>query len=193
MMRKSIEDISVSEDEIKSFYHAHSSEFVTPNAIHASHILISDDVTSSDTVMKIMSRLKSGESFDVVVSEVSICPSASNGGDLGTFTEGQMLPEFEKAAFALENPGDISEPTPTMFGWHIIKLIERVPGQPVTLEGARDQILTMLEQRKIANALVTKREELAKIYGVEIIARENVNKHIDAPSGGDPFRAPGIY
>ncbi len=87
--------------------------------IHARHIL----VKTEDEAKTIVEQLKGGADFVDLAKKKSIGPSAPQGGDLGFFGRGQMVPEFEKAAFALK-PGQISEPVRTQFGWHIILVEE---------------------------------------------------------------------
>jgi peptidyl-prolyl cis-trans isomerase C len=69
-------------------------------------------------------EILAGKSFAVAAKEVSKCPSGSKGGDLGFFTRGQMVPQFDKAAFELP-VGELSEPVQTQFGWHLITVTER--------------------------------------------------------------------
>ncbi|MGD6853311.1 MAG: peptidylprolyl isomerase [Candidatus Bathyarchaeia archaeon] len=87
--------------------------------VHCCHILVKTQ-TEANTVK---ARLDKGEKFGEVAKQVSLCPSGKKGGDLGTFTRGKMVKEFEKAAFALEK-GQVSCPVKTQFGYHIIKRIE---------------------------------------------------------------------
>ena len=86
------------------------------NKITASHILIK----SQEKAIEIKNKLNSGKSFEELAKENSLCPSKKRGGNLGTFSRGQMVREFENAAFKLKK-GEISEPVKTQFGWHIIK------------------------------------------------------------------------
>ncbi len=88
--------------------------------IRASHILVS----KLDEADHIMNELKSGKDFSELARKFSSCPSSKMGGDLGFFKRGQMVKEFEDAAFALE-PGQISMPIRTQFGFHIIKILEK--------------------------------------------------------------------
>jgi peptidyl-prolyl cis-trans isomerase C len=85
--------------------------------IRASHIL----VTSEDDANKILKRIKDGEDFTALAKRFSSCPSRKNGGDLGWFEKGQMVPEFEAAAFAAEK-GAVVGPVKTQFGYHVIKV-----------------------------------------------------------------------
>ena len=110
-MNDTVKDIVISDDEIQKFYDENKASYFTiPERLRASHILISDDVSSSDVIKKIQADLQSGVSFDKIAREVSICPSAERGGDLGEFQAGQMVPEFETAVFALKDVGEISKP-----------------------------------------------------------------------------------
>ena len=86
--------------------------------IHCAHILVKEEKDA----IQILKELDSGKEFSELARQ-SLCPSGREGGDLGSFGKGQMVPEFEKAAFDLK-PGEISRPVRTEFGWHIIKRIE---------------------------------------------------------------------
>jgi len=87
--------------------------------IHCSHIL----VKTEQEAKIILDELNKGSSFSKTAMEKSLCPSKRNGGDLGSFGRGQMVREFERAAFTLQK-GQISQPVKTEFGWHIIKRLE---------------------------------------------------------------------
>ncbi len=90
-----------------------------PSQVHCAHIL----VKSESEAKALLERLKKGEKFSAVAKTVSRCPSGRKGGDLGTFTRGKMVKEFENAAFALQK-GQISGIVKTQFGYHIIKRLE---------------------------------------------------------------------
>ena len=89
------------------------------NKVHCVHILVKTEKEAN----KVLERLKKGEKFSKIAKELSLCPSKKRGGDLGTFGRGQMVKEFEKAAFALQK-GQISSIIKTKFGYHIIRRIE---------------------------------------------------------------------
>jgi parvulin-like peptidyl-prolyl isomerase len=108
-------------------------------------------------------------SFDVLAVNYSTDPSAAQGGgDLGFFGKGQMVPEFEEVAFALKEPGDISEPVQTAFGWHIIKLEEKKPSAVVSYDEVKPQIIQYLTNEKRAQKYRDQLEVLKKEYKVEI-------------------------
>ena len=90
-----------------------------PDKVHCAHIL----VKTEQEAKSVLDRLNKGEKFSNVAGEVSLCPSGKRGGDLGTFTRGKMVREFETVAFALEK-GQTSPVVRTKFGCHIIKRLE---------------------------------------------------------------------
>ncbi len=90
-----------------------------PDKVHCCHILVKTLTEAQNA----KTRLDKGEKFSAVAQQISLCPSGKKGGDLGTFTRGKMVKEFEKAAFELEK-GQTSGPVKTKFGYHIIKRIE---------------------------------------------------------------------
>ena len=89
--------------------------------VRASHIL----VDSEDQAWAIKSRITEGENFETLAKEYSKCPSKEKGGDLGYFNRGQMVPEFEYAAFSTPI-GEVSDPVKTRFGWHLIKVTRKM-------------------------------------------------------------------
>ena len=87
-----------------------------PNEIHCAHIL----VKTEKEAQAVIERLENGEKFANIAKDISLCPSAKRGGDLGTFGRGKMVREFEQAAFALQK-GQISSIVKTKFGYHIVR------------------------------------------------------------------------
>jgi peptidyl-prolyl cis-trans isomerase C len=87
--------------------------------IHCAHILVKTEKEAN----AVLERLKKGKKFSAIAKDVSLCPSKKRGGDLGTFGRGQMVKEFEKAAFDLQK-GQISPIIKTKFGYHIIRRLE---------------------------------------------------------------------
>jgi len=90
-----------------------------PNKVHCAHILVKTEKEANS----VLERLKKGEKFSSIAKEISLCPSKKRGGDLGTFSRGKMVKEFEKAAFALQK-GQISPIVKTRFGYHLIRRLE---------------------------------------------------------------------
>ncbi|XES76688.1 MAG: peptidylprolyl isomerase [Candidatus Bathyarchaeia archaeon] len=90
-----------------------------PDKVRCAHILVKTQTEAKN----VQDRLAKGEAFAEIAKQVSLCPSGKKGGDLGKFGRGQMVKEFEVAAFKLEK-GQTSEPVKTQFGYHIIKRTE---------------------------------------------------------------------
>jgi len=91
-----------------------------PTTVRASHIL----VKTQKQAQEIKAKIDNGASFEEMAKKYSTCPSGANGGDLGYFSRGQMVPDFENVAFALP-VGKVSDPVQTQFGWHLIKVTDR--------------------------------------------------------------------
>ena len=168
----SLKDVTASDEDAKKFYDEHPDQFTQPERVHVRHILISDDVTSADAIAKVQADLKAGVSFDEVAKSRSLCPSAAQGGDLGEGSKGQMVPEFEAAAFALKDPGDLSEPVKTQFGWHIIRLEGRTPSSLEPFDTVKPQLLQYLTNEKRNEAFKNVVEGLKKTYKVEMLVPE---------------------
>ena len=122
--------IDVTWGEVSEYYEEHRDEIaVIPEAFQVAGILVAPQVSESakraaiERMTEARRRLESGEAFETVARELSDDASASQGGDLGTFGRGTLVPEFEEAVFALE-PGEVSGVVPTRFGFHIIEVIE---------------------------------------------------------------------
>ena len=90
-----------------------------PNKVHCAHVLVKTEKAAKE----ILERLNKGEKFTNIAKEVSLCPSGKRGGDLGSFSRGKMVKEFESAAFALQK-GQVSSIVKTKFGYHVIKRLE---------------------------------------------------------------------
>ena len=172
LLEKEIESKSkVTEQDVKAYYEKHKAELASVSQIKASHILVKTEAEAK----KILERLKKGEDFAELAKKYSIdTGSAKNGGDLGYFSPGQMVPEFEQAASKLK-PGEISEPVKTKFGYHIIKVTDKKMGKPVEFEKVKNVLLQRLSAEKQKEVFDTYVEGLKKSYKVEI-NKEAVSK-----------------
>ena len=135
--------IIISSSEIEEYYNNNKNEFITPEQVRARHILVG----SADEADEILKQLNNGADFIELAKEKSTCPSASEGGDLGYFSKGDMIAEFEDAAFALD-VGEISPVVKTEFGYHIIKLLDKKPETLIELEDAMQDIEEKLKLEK---------------------------------------------
>jgi len=165
--------ITVSDAEMKKFYDENKDKFKLPESYHASHILIGvkPDATpeekqkAREKAESIRKKVLAGEDFAALAKAESTCPSSKQGGDLGTFGKGDMVPPFEEATAKLK-PGEISGVVETQFGYHIIKLIDKKEGGTVSYDEAKKDIETYLKQLKTQQAigeLLTKLKGSAKI------------------------------
>lgn len=150
---------AVTEEAVRADYDAFTAQFTPQDEVRASHIL----VESEDEANAIKAELDGGADFAAIAKEKSIDPgSGANGGDLGFFGKGMMVPPFEEAAFALTEPGEVSAPIQSQFGWHIIKLGEKRQSQPPTFE----QVAPQIQQQVLMRSFNEKVEDL--MSGVEI-------------------------
>ena len=165
--------IVVSDEDIENFYDENIDRMSSPEQVRARHILVgpkSDDEEGErlarEKIAAIQKELEGGASFALVAMERSEGPSANQGGDLGFFGRGQMVPAFEEVAFALQ-PGEISEVVETQFGYHIIKLEERREAQTVPVEEAAERITAYLTQNKLQEAVEVLVDELHAAATIE--------------------------
>jgi peptidyl-prolyl cis-trans isomerase C len=124
--------------------------------LHARHILVENE----DDAKKALARVKGGEDFAKVATEMSKDPG-SKGGDLGWFTKDRMVPEFADAAFKLE-PGQISDPVKSQFGWHVIKVEEKRMKEFPKLDQVKDQVVRYVMQKAEGDEVI-KLRDAAKI------------------------------
>jgi peptidyl-prolyl cis-trans isomerase C len=165
--------VTVSEEDSRKFYTDNPDKFTKAEAVKASHILLGvdqkasaeDKKTAREKAEKLRKELLGGADFAAMAKTNSTCPSNQQGGDLGFFGKGQMVPAFETAAFALK-PGEISDVVETQFGYHIIKLTEKKPAEKVDFKEARPRIDEFLKNQKVGaavNDFLTEARKTAKI------------------------------
>lgn len=155
-------NISASEDELLNFYNENKEKFQKPESVVASHILIDTEDKAND----IIKEINEGLAFEDAAKKYSSCPSKEQGGNLGEFTKGQMVPEFEEAAFSMEL-NTISDPVKTQFGYHIIKLISKNEEALSTFDEVKDQLNQQVLGMKQQEAYLNKTNELKQKYKVE--------------------------
>ena len=163
-VKKVLDVVTISDEEVKKYFEDNKEMFKGETSVRAKHILIDNE----DKAKEIKEKINNGLSFEDAAREFSTCPSNSQGGDLGTFTRGKMVPEFENAAFELEI-GQISEPVKTQFGYHLIKVDEKLPEVMKSFDEVKDSLkLNLLGQKqnmeyiKLINDL--KQEQKVEIY-----------------------------
>jgi peptidyl-prolyl cis-trans isomerase C len=142
------------EARAQELYKVDRNSFATPEQASATHILFDTKKRSADEAKKLAqdarAKIVAGADMDKLAKEVSEDPSAANnGGSLGWFAKKEMDPAFGEAAFALKNPGDLSEPVLSQFGWHIIRLDGKRAGTVKTYDEARETVMLDLKKRYV--------------------------------------------
>ncbi|MBO7309319.1 MAG: peptidylprolyl isomerase [Kiritimatiellae bacterium] len=166
------------EQEVTDFYEAHKSEYVTEPKVLCQHILVKvEDNSSSDEksaafekILAIKERIAAGGNFAEEAEKNSDCPSGREGGSLGWFGPGMMVPEFDKVAFEMKK-GEVSGVVTTQFGYHIIYKADEQPGGQQTLVDVHDQIKDLLRhgaRGKAVDAFVAELREKAEIEFLEV-------------------------
>ncbi len=162
-VKRLLKDVSVKEEEVRQFHNEHQDEFKAPPSVKASHIL----VDTKEKAAEILSEIEAGLSFAEAANKYSSCPSSANGGDLGYFTEGQMVPEFQKAAFDMQID-ETSEPVKTQFGYHLIKVLDKKESDNRTFEEVKNELTKQLTDQKRHGVYDNKNKELRATYEVKI-------------------------
>ncbi len=162
---------SVKDEDAKKFYDEQVKALKPEEEVSARHILVKDEAKAKE----IADKLAKGGDFAALAKENSEDPgSKDNGGELGYFGKGQMVPEFEAAAFALEK-GKISAPIKSNFGYHIIKLEDKRMRQPPPFDGLKERIVNTLLQKKAQ----TVGQDLRNAAKVEYVDAE-IKKAVEA-------------
>lgn len=199
--------IELTDGEINAYYDENPDDFTQDEQVHARHILLQVNADRTDEqaeqeMQEIRQRLTAGEEFAALALELSDDPgSKSNGGDLGFFSRGQMIPEFETAAFDAQ-PGDLVGPVKTSLGHHLIEVVEKQPAGKKPLDQASEEIRNLLLTERAATTAETtaralverlEKEAIDSSDGMRILAESDsgVTVHSSEPFGQDD-NVPGI-
>lgn len=163
---KAISSVRVDDAEAKTYFEENAEQFNTEESVNASHIL----VKTEEEALEILARINAGEiTFEDAAKNYSSCPSKDNGGNLGDFGKGQMVPEFDTAVFSMEEGEITSAPVKTQFGYHLIKLIKKTAAQPMRFEEVKADLKNMLLNEKRRKAYESKINQLKIAYPVDIL------------------------
>lgn len=184
------QNATVTDEQVKAYYDAHPQEFSTER-VKASHILVDNEQLANDLYAKLQAdpsqfaKLATDNSKDL--------SNAKRGGDLGFFTRGRMVKEFDEAAFALKNDGEISKPVQTRFGWHIIQRNGYEPGTVQPFDQVKAQIKVKLVSDMRREKTTAFLDDLKKKSDLKINEEELAKAK--APEGGseeddDPLPSP---
>jgi len=177
---KIVQKITISDKETKAYYDSHPDFFKEPEQVKASHILIkvepkfdeSQKAEARKKIETIQQKLKEGQDFAALAKEFSECPSSEKGGDLGYFRRGQMVKPFEDAAFSLE-PNKTSDIVETMFGYHLIKTIDKKPETIIPYKDVKDKLEQYLKQEEVKKEIKLYVDKLRKKAKVEIFLNQS--------------------
>ena len=160
---KCVESVRVTEEEVRAYYDSHKEEMTEGETVNASHIL----VDSEEKANEILAAINSGEiTFEDAAKEHSSCPSSAQGGNLGDFGRGQMVPEFDTACFEMEE-GEVRGPVKTQFGYHLIRLNKKNPAEALSYNDVRAQLYEQLTREKQQAAYQSKINQLKIMYPVD--------------------------
>ncbi len=173
--------IKITGEQVKKFYDDKPTQFEQPERVRASHVLIStkDPATGEDLPTdkkkekkeladKVLARAKAGEDFAKLAKEFSDDPGSRDKGGEYAFPRGQMVPEFENAAFALET-NKISDIVTTPYGYHIIKMLEKMPTRKISFSEAEADIKEHLIVQETQKQLPGYLEKVKKEASVEVL------------------------
>src|SRR6266571_9277842 len=193
--------VNITDEQLKKYYDENGEQFERPETVRAAHILLSTRDASTGQEMseetkkekrqqieKILERAKKGEEFAALAREYSDDPGSKNAGGEYTFARGQFRnPEFESAAFALKT-NEISGVVTTAFGYHIIKLYERMPAQKLELAKVQDDLKDGLSRREVQEKLLPdylkslkKEANLQYLNGAKLPPEASDEKPADKP------------
>ena len=162
---KAVDGVRVTDEEAKKFFEENEKDLNAGESVSASHIL----VDSEEKANEIKAEIESGAvSFEDAARKYSSCPSSEQGGALGEFTRGQMVPEFDEACFSMK-VGELRGPVKTQFGYHLIKLNDKKEATPLKYEDIADQIKQKLLTDKQQAAYRSKVNQLKILYPVDIL------------------------
>jgi len=167
LKKKVEENASVSDEEMKKFYEENKEKFKSGAQVRASHILMK----SEDEAQKVLKELKDGGNFEELAKKHSIDSAAAKGGDLGWFSKGSMVPEFEKVVFGLKE-GETSGIVKTQFGYHVIKLTGKRPAGIRTFDEVKEQIKAAILPSKQQEVFQKLKDDIKKDAKISI--KENV-------------------
>ena len=163
-LEKALSSVKISDKEAEEYYEQNKDKFDAGESVSASHIL----VDSEELARELIEKIKGGEiSFEDAAKAHSSCPSGQNGGSLGEFGRGQMVPEFDSAVFAM-NVGEISEePVKTQFGYHLIRLDSKKESAPTPYAEIANEIKAGLLSEKKRAAYESKLNQLKILFPVD--------------------------
>ena len=161
-MKKHLEAIEVSDQEMRRYYQQHLDKYKQSAAAWVRHILVGSEAEAVDIIQALQGSIDLEAKFIELAHAKSTGPSSVNGGDLGWFNEDQMVPEFSKAALALQKGEITTTPVKTHFGYHVIFLCDKRPAGVIPYDKVKDSIIKTIKLEKFKENLKILREKLRK-------------------------------
>jgi len=162
--KKLLDGIKISNKELKDYYKKNIDEFREKESVHARHILVKTEAEANKIIsqLKSLSGEKLKEKFIELAKKESTGPSGPNGGDLGYFSKGQMVPEFNDKVFSMKKGTITKKPVKTQFGYHIIYLEDKKPSMTRSFDEVKAFIEQRLKMEKFKEVMKKKMDELQK-------------------------------
>lgn len=162
-INKVLSEVTITDEEVKEHYNSNKETFKKQPTVSAKHILVQD----KEECEKVRKEIENGEcTFEEAAMKHSTCPSKEQGGSLGDFSRGMMVPEFEDAAFTLELE-TVSEPVKTQFGYHLIKVESKTEGEESEFDAVKSEIINKLTQERQQRKYLDVVKELEVKHGVK--------------------------
>ncbi|KAB2330507.1 foldase [Cytobacillus depressus] len=155
--------ITITEDEMKDYFEENKDSYGQEEQVQASHILVGDEATAKEVIKK----LNAGEDFATLAKSYSSDESSSpSGGELGYFGRGEMVQEFEDAAFSLD-VGKISDPIKSEYGYHVIKVTDKKAGKAANFDDVKEEIKAAILDSKLESEYASWLDEKYKEYEIK--------------------------
>ncbi len=162
-MEKTLGKITVSDEDVRKYYDENADKFQSGETVNASHILVAEEDMAKD----LLAKIEAGElTFEDAAKSFSTCPSGKEGGSLGDFGRGQMVPEFDEACFSME-VGAVIGPVKTQFGYHLIRLNGKSASSPIPFDEVKEQLRSQLVGEKQQAAYRSKVNQLGILFPVD--------------------------
>lgn len=160
---KCVDAVKVTDADVKAYYEEHKDQLQSGETVNASHIL----VDSAEKATQLLTAIQNGEiTFEDAARDNSSCPSSAQGGSLGDFERGQMVPEFDQAVFEMA-VGEVRGPVQTQFGYHLIRLNAKNEAQVMAFEDIKEQLTMQVTREKQQAAYQSKINQLKILYPVD--------------------------
>lgn len=162
--------ISASDQELNHFYEQHKASYTAPEARRVKHILIAvapnsqEDEKAKAKITQLLDELKQGADFEKLAQENSMDPGTKDkGGDLGWFTRGQMVPEFEQAAFSMKEVKEFAGPIRTQFGYHVLQLVDKKSEETRPFTAVKNLVKEQFQREKAQILFAENTESMSKL------------------------------